>query len=241
MSQTKILINTLKRIMKSKGITYRFLADQLSLSEPTIKRSFNDEETLSVKRMEHICVAIGVNFAELVRLSELKPDEKKNVLTDAQEEALSLDLNVFKVFYLLLKNWSLAKIESKFKIRSNDLQKILLRLDKLKLIELHENNKIKILTGRNIRWKKNGPIYKIFETEMKERFLDRPFDASNEKFTLLAGTLSPASQAILKQKLERFERELEEFIELDFYLEKDGSPSTAIVLAMGPVRLSLFE
>lgn len=241
MNQTKILVNTLKRIVKSKGMTYADLARRLSLSEPTIKRSFSEQETMSLKRVERICDAIGINFAELVRISEIKLSGARNVLTDEQEEVLSLDLNLFKVFYLLLKNWTLEQIQKTFKVPKNAIEGILLELDKLKLIELHAGNKIKLLTARNVHWKKNGPLAKIFESEIKHKFLDKPFDKPNEFFGFLSGTVSMGTQAIIREKIIRFEKEVENLIEMDLYLEKEQTEGTAFVFAMGPISLSIFE
>jgi transcriptional regulator with XRE-family HTH domain len=241
LNQTAKLIIALKKSMKAKGLTYQMIAQKLEVSEATIKRSLSEEDSLSMKRLELICQVIGITFSELVRLAELHVDEKVNTLTEEQEEALSLELDLFKIFYLLLRQWSLEKIEENFKVSFLELEKILLKLDQLKLIEYHSDKKVKLLTNRNIKWHKNGPIYKIFEKEMKNNFLAKAFDHVNEKFTMLSGTLSQASKIIVKEKMNRFEKEIEEIIEMDVYLEKDTTESMAIILALGPVNLSIFQ
>lgn len=241
MNQTKKLLQTLKKILKSKGITYLMLAKELKLSEPTIKRCFSDDEVLTMKRFESILKIAGVSFLELTRLSDLNYEDKPNELTLEQEEILSQDINLFKIFYLLLRQWDLKKIETNFKIPKMTLEKILIQLDRLKLIEFHAEGKFKLLTRKNIKWRKNGPIYNIFEAEMKSHFLERDFKNNNEKFILLTGNLTLNSQLMLKERLTQFEKEVEDLIEMDSHIEKTATDSTAIMLAMGPIALSIFR
>ncbi len=241
MNQTQKLLQSLKNIMSSKGITYRELAKALRLSEPTIKRCLNQEEVLSVKRLESICDVIGSNLLELARLSDISRANKPNVLTLEQEEVLSQDLNLFKVFYLVLRQWDLKKIEEKFQIPKLLLEKSLIQLDRLKLIEFHPGGKVKVLVSKNIKWRKNGPLYKIFESEMRNSFLERDFKKSNESFIFLSGNLTLTSQLKVKEKIARLEREIEDILEADSLLEKTSEDSTAVMMAMGPLRLSIFK
>lgn len=241
MSQSTKLISTFKKIIKAKGITYIMLAKKLGVSEPTIKRSLTDADTLSLKRLDSLCSAAGTSLSELIRISDLNLDEKQKTLTYDQEEALSLELSLFQIFYLLLRQWTPKQIESHFKIPALELNKIMLKLDKLKLIELHEEGKFKLLTSRNIKWTKNGPLYKVFENELRNNFLSKDFAHANEKFSLLSGTMTETSQMKIKEKMIKFEKEIEDIIESDVFLEKEKTESVVIVLAMSPLMLSIFN
>ncbi|MBP6218235.1 MAG: helix-turn-helix transcriptional regulator [Oligoflexales bacterium] len=240
MGQASKIVAALKKTMKANGLTYMQLAKELNLSESAIKRSFA-EESFSLDKLEKVSEILGVTFVELAKMADTSHDERKKNLTLDQEEAISLDLNLFKIFYLILRQWKIEDIEHQFHISKIKMEKILLSLDKLKLIELHAGRRVKLLVNRNVKWIKNGPIYKIFEYEMKNKFLNRDFLKNNEKFVFLSGNFSEASQSILKQRVKHFEREVEDLIEMDLVLERTQTESMAIVLAMGPINLSIFS
>src|SRR5262245_51595697 len=67
-SESARIIEALKRSLKNRGLTYRDLARKVGLSEASIKRVFA-EETFSLQRLEHICLAIGLSVSELVRMA----------------------------------------------------------------------------------------------------------------------------------------------------------------------------
>ncbi len=240
MGQASKIVAALKKTMKASGITYLKLAKELNLSESAIKRSFA-EESFSLDKLEKISEILGITFIELAKMADNSHDDRKKTLSLEQEEALSFDLDLFKIFYLILRQWKIDEIESQFKIPKVNLEKSLLALDKLKLIELHSERRIKLLVNRNVKWIKNGPIYKIFEHEMKNKFLNRDFVKNNEKFVFLSGNLSESSQNTLKQRVKSFEKEIENLIAMDVVLEKTQTESMVIVLAMGPINLSLFN
>lgn len=240
MGQASQIVAALKKAMKASGMTYLQLAKELDLSESAIKRSFA-EESFSLDKLGKILDVLGVSFIELAKMASTGEDERRKSLSLEQEEALSLDLNLFKIFYLILRQWKIEDIEVQFKIPQKQLEKALLVLDKLKLIELHSERRVKLLVSRNLQWIKNGPVYKIFEQEVKHKFLNQNFSKNNEKFVFLSGSLSDVSQMTLKQKIKNFENEIENILAMDMVLEKNQTESMAVVLAMGPISLNIFN
>ena len=67
--QVSKILNALKLTMRSKGITYKTLANKLGCSEPSVKRIFSTEK-VSFERVEEICDLVGLSILELVTLSE---------------------------------------------------------------------------------------------------------------------------------------------------------------------------
>jgi len=91
---------SLKRIMKSRQITYAELGRRIRLSEPSMKRIFS-RATLSLARLEQICQALDVSIQEVVRLAADQTTEGTEQLTLEQETALAADPNLLACFYLL--------------------------------------------------------------------------------------------------------------------------------------------
>jgi len=140
MNQTTQLLNTLKKCLKVKGITYQHIAQKLNLSEASIKRLFS-AQTFSLKRLEEICGLLNLNFYDLAKIS-LNNDNIPSMLTVEQERVLSEKSKLFVFFYLLLNGREPVSIINDYKITEKESLKFLLELDRLKLIELYPDNRI---------------------------------------------------------------------------------------------------
>ena len=62
------LIDAIKRLLKSRGMTYAQLATRIDLSEASVKHMFS-QETMSLTRLEEICEVLGIGLSELVEHS----------------------------------------------------------------------------------------------------------------------------------------------------------------------------
>ena len=59
------LIDAIKRLLKSRGMTYAQLATKIDLSEASVKRMFS-QQTMTLARLEEVCEALGIGLTELV-------------------------------------------------------------------------------------------------------------------------------------------------------------------------------
>ena len=64
------LVDTLKRILKGRGITYAAVAAGLGLSEASVKRMFSRRD-FTLQRLEDVCRIAGVDFGELAHEAAL--------------------------------------------------------------------------------------------------------------------------------------------------------------------------
>ena len=146
MSATSTVLIGLKSLLRSRGITYRELARQIGVSEPTIKRDLS-KGNFSLKRLDQICVTLGITLAELVQ----SPAGAGLVtqLTESQELALSGNPKILLVTYLLVNDWKFRDVVDAFRMDENELIEILLRLDQLKIIEFRPPHRVRKLTSRN--------------------------------------------------------------------------------------------
>ena len=150
MNQTNQWIDTVKRCLKARGITYKDVAIALNLSEASVKRLFS-ERSFSMQRLERICRLMDMSFSDLARLNDLKYEERQTTLSGKQETALAGDAILLSYFYLLLKGWSVDRLAQRFALKETRQIRLLAKLDRLGLIELQPQNRVRLLTARRIQ------------------------------------------------------------------------------------------
>ena len=69
MTSSTRIIDTLKRQLKVRGITYRVLAEQLQLSESAVKHMFSTGN-FSLRRLDEVCAALELDIGDLIGLSQ---------------------------------------------------------------------------------------------------------------------------------------------------------------------------
>lgn len=233
MSQTGQWINTLKRCLKTRGLTYRDVADALDLSEASIKRLFS-ERSFSLERLEQVCRMMDMSFSDLARLNDLKYAERQTVLSPGQEAALAGDAILLSYFYLLLNGWKIARIAKRFDLDEPRQIRLLVRLDRLGLIELQPGNRVRLLTARRIQWRRDGPVRRLYEREVKQAFLHDAFAENTAHFGFESAELAPESARLLKRRLNRLTREFDELAEMDVNLGPGEKRGYGLMVALRP-------
>ena len=239
MSLTRQITIALKKHLKQKGITYAQLATHLDLSEASVKRLFS-ESSFTVKRLESICQLLELDFYDLARLARGQ-SELSAELSDTQESALAANPKLLSVFYLLLNHWQPDEIGQQFEIDAVELIKLLAQLDHLHLIELHPNNRVKLLTHTTLQWRVGGPIRQQYQAQVMEEFLHGEFKGTGESLRFETRELSPASLLVVQRKLTRLAQEVAELAEIDASLPSTGRQGVALLLAARPWVFSMIS
>lgn len=115
------------------------------------------------------------------------------------------------------------------------------RLDKLGLIELLPGNQIKLMTSNVIHWKKNGPVRRRYEPQVREEFLRASFAEKDAMMVFEAVELSVVSTTLIHRKMAQLIREINELADLDSTLPLERKESWGMVLAMRPWVFSLAK
>lgn len=238
MEQTKALVGELKRALKESQLTYQDVARHLDLSEASVKRMFANA-SMSLSRMEKILGLLQLHFSDLVeRLGARR--EYVSQLTPEQEEALLSDPAVLVITFLVLNRWSYDDIRETYDFDDKELQRILIRLDRLKLIELLPFNRYRLLTARNFTWRKNGPVQKYFASKIQTEFFNSRFAGAGEELRFVGGRLSPDGIVQMQRAIERLASQFDELAERDSKLPIEESYGVSAVLAMRPMEFSMF-
>ncbi len=94
---TAKFIEGLKRILKSRGITYRQLGGRLGLSEASVKRIFSSR-TFTLQRVEDILEAVGASIEDVLDLGKI--GKRESELSLDQEVALATVETLLLCYYL---------------------------------------------------------------------------------------------------------------------------------------------
>ncbi len=238
MAQTAALVTELKKALREAGITYRDVAAELGLSEASVKRLFSDAN-FSMQRLEKILALVQMDFADLVdRLRS--STERITELTPEQEEALVADPMLLLVTFLVVNRWRVDDMLATYAIDERDLERRLIQLDRLKMIELGTFHRYRLLTARNFSWHRNGPVQRAFAELIQREFFNSGFDADDERLRFLTGGLSGASRRQFNERLDQLVAEFDELAISDARLPRTERKTTSAVLALRPIEYSLF-
>lgn len=232
---TDQLLDALKRVLKSRRVTYGDLAQRVGLSEASVKRLFS-QQTFTLSRLQQVLEALEMDFFELAKLARGAGDAPQE-MTEAQEQALAAEPHLMGVFYLLFNDWQPAQILARYELSEAELTRLLAKLDRLQLIDLLPGNRIRLKVSRHLRLKPSGAIRAKHGQRTMAEFLAVEFDRHGGHFLFEYRDISPASFAVMQRKIDRLAAEFNELAELDSTLPPDQRPSIGLALGMRPWRI----
>ena len=238
-SQSIQLHDELKRALREAQTTYAEVADALELSEASIKRLFSTR-SLSIDRMEQVCRLIGIELFELMQRVEQRR-EYISAMTPEQEEALVADPKLLLMTYSVIHGRSVDEICRTYNISESEAQRMLVQLDRLKVIELLPFNRVRRLTARNFSWRKDGPVQRFFKQQVQADYFASDFGGASEDLKLLAGALSQQAVQRVRAAMERFAREFDEIVGEDTASDPKLRSPSGVVLALRPWEPKFFS
>jgi DNA-binding Xre family transcriptional regulator len=239
MTQTTALIDTLKQTLKQHGLTYAEIARRLGMSEANVKRMFAAKR-FTLDRLEEICQLMQLELTDLIQLYE-ESRQRITQLTEEQEKELVSDEKLLLVAVSARNRLGFDDIIRHYHITETECIRCLARLDKLKIIDLLPNNRIKLRIDENFRWLPNGPIDRFFELQIKNQFLKSRFTGQMEQRLFLFGLLGDASLEVLCKKIQALSKEFTELHRQDAQLPMEKRHNIGFMLAMRPWELGVFE
>jgi len=238
-AQTHELVVMLKRRLRESGVTYRQVGAALQLSEASVKRLFSRED-FTLSRLEAICQLLGIRLTDLFRDVEAS-QSRLDQLSEEQEKELVSDSRLLLVAFLVINGWQFDDIITHYQFTSTQTVQLLVKLDRLKLIELLPNNRIRLAIAPQFRWRDGGPIQRFFTNNLQRDFLKGPFFSAEEVQLFRAGMLTHASITQLQRRLTQIGLEFK-----TLNLEDRSAPIRdrtffGLFLAFRPFRAELFN
>lgn len=205
-SQSTQLLDTLRRTLRRRGLRHADLAQHFGVGEASIKRWLKGEG-LTLARLETLGALAGLTLAELAQAADRPSDTLRRELTLAQEKALSEDELLSLVFIVTLAGEDWQDIIDDFSVPESAVAASLARLDKLALIDILPDGRVRPCVVRDIIWRK-APMRAQFEARMKPQFMAMDFAAADAVYASDVHKLSDRGAAMLAETLERHRREI---------------------------------
>lgn len=239
MSQSKELVQALKRALKVQGKTYADVATVLNLSQASVKRLFATAD-FSLVRIEAILTFLDLEFGELVTQMQ-KARQQVERLTAEQEAQIAADTDLLIVAVSVINGFTFQDLKQHYRLQDHQLVQKLAQLDRLKMLDLLPGNRIKLRLAQNFRWRKNGPIQTFFLQRIAQEFFDTQFDRQNEKLLVVNTVVSAATNAEVQAKMEVFVNEVSALMQKDRHLPIDQRHGNTLVLALRQWQASVFQ
>ena len=230
MHQADALLEELKRLLRSAGLTYADAAAALQLSEASVKRLFA-ERAFSLQRLEALCDLVGVDISELARRSDVHR-RKVERLSEAQEHELASNPRLLLIGVSALNRLPFDEMRRRFAFDEPTLTGLMTRLDRLGIITLLPGNRYHVNLARNFTWQHNGPIQRYFMSSVLRDVLAKPSDAKGDLFRFVFGMVSTASAEHLRERLQRLAQDFTQFAEADSRLQSSERAGAGLMMVL---------
>lgn len=239
MAHSSALVEALKRELKARGITYAQVAKELRMSEASIKRMFS-QKNFTLARLDQVCRVARLEVTDLLRQAD-RGDDLISQLSYEQEARIAADNKLLLVAICALNHWTLAQILATYELSKSECIRLLAQLDRLGIIRLLPDNKIRPLVTRAFSWLPDGPIQRYFHSQVQDDFFRSNFDRPGETLLLVNGMLSKASAASTITRLHHVAQEFRELHNEDVRLPMGERSSVSLLVAVRRWELKAFH
>ncbi len=239
MAQTEQLVDTLKRELRRKHVTYRNIAQRLELSEASVKRMFASGQ-FTLERIDAICALVDwdwIDLAEAAKNSEKKLDH----LTEDQEREIARDIELLMVAVSVINGFGFQDLVDHYQLSEAQCIQKLAKLDRLNLIELLPGNRIKLKLSTNFRWNPKGSIQKYFLDVVVQEFFNTRFAGQEEKLVVMNALLTDAAHQSIQQKMDKLAAEMSAAMQSEADLPVRAKKGNTLVIALRRWRYKHFE
>lgn len=233
------IVDSLKRALKARGITYAELATRIDMSEASVKRMFS-QRNFTLQRLDEILQAAKLDIQDISLHAQ---DDAKLIsrLTWEQEEEIINNPKLFIVAVSALNLIPVEHIVRVYQVTEAEVVIQLARLDKLGFLELLPNNRVKLLVSRTFEWIPDGPIQNYFRQAAYTDFLSSKFDGKDELMQVTNVLLSEKSIELLQSRLQQIAREFSQIHQEEAKLAFEDKTPITILLAARPWMPRTFK
>lgn len=239
MTQSQQVIKMLKRQLRLHNTNYADVAQALGLSHASVKRMFSKGD-FSLTRLEAVANLIDLSMAELTQLAadqETKLDE----LSPAQEKDIAAQPKLLLVAVCVINGFSFEQISQQYAIDEPELIQLLARLDRLGVLELLPNNRIRLKLAASFKWRNGGPIQAFFHKNIKHEYFQSNFSAANDELLVVNGLLSATGNQAMQHKMRALLKDFASQCETEQTQPKNNRFGTSMVVAIRQWQPEIFR
>jgi transcriptional regulator with XRE-family HTH domain len=212
-SEQAVAIRSLLREKLSQhGLTYKSLAEQLEVSEPTIKRWMTKDDWPLDALLQTFQI-LGISWSDL---EGVQTDFSLQHATEKQEIFVSQSPKESYVYLLLATGHYFEEIRKKLDLSFKSLEAIFLKLDKFDFVAYTGPNQIRPLVKLPLKWTSSGKFskryFKICADLLYYQLL-MPNSGFNHKFDSKKPLIYASELMLTGTALARFKADLYELIE----------------------------
>jgi len=230
MTELQQLLATIKEELKSRGLTYSKVAAALKISEASVKRLFSTGN-LSLDRLVCLCTLLDMTLVELAQVATSSVRSLTR-LDEMLEAELVSDPKLLLVATCILNQWRFADIVRHYRLDEAECLHCLLRLDRMRLIDLLPGNRIRINVTRDFDWLPCGPIAHFFASRGRDDFLSGASDADDESVFFVHGMLTPDARRKFIAQLRKLRKQFASLHEESLQAAIGERRGTAMLLVM---------
>ena len=235
------LFLVLRQALKARGYTYSQLAQALDVSELTIKRLFRDKDC-KMSRLIEICSVIDLDISDLMDMQK-RISPAAHYLPLETEQAISQQPNLFAFLILLLSQISPQAIACEYQLTDSQLYHYLRQLEKLAVIEILPENKVRFQVPMPIRLRFHGVLGEQVK-QVNQQFIGHCLDHCNDpqhSFLTASRLMRPESIIQIQEQLAQLQSDFDYLAAQDqmFYNHEDLQ-LYKIVYGLGPFPAMKF-
>jgi hypothetical protein len=162
-------------------------------------------------------------------------------LTLAQEQEVVADSKLFLMTWLVLNRWQLDDIVRTYDFTQREALRYLIKLDRLRIIELQPGNRTRVLVSRHFAWRPDGPVQSYIHQKLIKEFLATRFHGKRDEFIFYGGVVSAGAFTQIKRALQNAVRECTEIMDRDRAVPISERAGAAFLVALRPWQFSGFS
>ncbi|PWG61838.1 helix-turn-helix domain-containing protein [Spiribacter halobius] len=234
------VFSALRSALKARRVTYAELARRLGVSEPSIKRLFQQQDC-KLSRLAAICEAIDLPLETLIEAAD-QPARPSEPLPLAAERALARNAELFHFLLLLLDRFTPGQIGRTFGLSQASVDLYLRDLERLGIIERDVGERFRFLVPLPVAWRWSGPLGPELK-RINQDFIGWVVDRQSEpgvEFLSLTRRMRPETASALQLEANALSERLRQAAHRDQLL-CDDSELRAVKLTLGLAPLAIQE
>lgn len=228
MKTRQFIFESLKTHLKARQLTYLHVAQQLAISEQTVKRLFVQQDC-SIERLEELCELVQLDLRDLIKSSP-----RTNVfiqqLSLEQEQELAQNKKLLMVAVCSMALWRFEDMLQYLHLTEQECENWLRQLDKMGFLSLLPHNRIRLHVAREFSWIIDGPIMRMVKG-MAGEYFNHLFEDEGEILKIINVRVSPQAAIKLKARLEQVAQEYSDQVAIDAPLPLLKRPPLSICIA----------
>lgn len=195
------VFDTIKDLLKRRGMTYSDVAERLGLSESGVKKMFSTRDC-SLTRLYELADIVGIKPAELFAVSDAPAPEV--VELTPRQQAWLLDRPVVFRFYwrLVMERRSVPEIQSMLELDDRETSRVLARLEDMRVIRIEKpSGRVRVPDAEDVRWPKTGPLVDHFNLRWAANVVDDASVHDDSVFRIMQMSMRESTAAEFRDRL----------------------------------------